>query len=140
MSALARTTHNPDTFIFMGADIASHPGEFRPSIYVQLPARITPTYQKIHPHGCFDSPFYHIGTWPDGDSCADDLPAALESHRKLQLVDAQTEQVFVILAHDENVKDVVDFFPKSANHWKELGWADRARWMFLRDFREVVSE
>lgn len=69
-----------------------------------------------------------------------DLPAALESHRKLRLVDAQSAQVFVILAHDENVGDVIDLFPKSVNAWKKLGWADKARWMFLGDFKEAVSE
>ena len=70
----------------------------------------------------------------------EDVPTALESHRKLRLVDAQSAQVFVILAHDENVGDVIDFFPKSVNAWKELGWADRARWMFLGDFKEAVAE
>lgn len=69
-----------------------------------------------------------------------DMSAALESHQKLRVVDALSAQVFVILAHDENVGSVIDFFPKNVNGWKKLGWADRARWMFLGDFREAVSE
>jgi hypothetical protein len=138
----------------MGGDIASHPGEFRPSQHIPLPALITPSplnyssptpcpghaFQKIHPQGRNDTPFYRIGTWPDGDSCAVDLPAALESHRKLRVIDAQSQHVFVILAHDENVGAVIDFFPKSANAWKKMGWGDKARWMFLGDYKEAVSE
>lgn len=45
----------------------------------------------------------------------------------------------MILAHDENVGEVLDFFPKAANCWKQLGWGDSARWMFLGDFREAVE-
>jgi hypothetical protein len=138
----------------MGADIASHAGEFRPSRYVPLPTLVSPNplnyslpapcpghiFEKIHPQECGNSPFYRIGTWPDGESCADDLPAALESHQKLQVIDAQLTQVFVILAHDETLNDVIEFFPKAANHWKQLGWADKTRWMFLRDFKEAITE
>ena len=154
ISALARTTTSPHTFIFIGGDISNHAGEFRPSEHIPLPALISPNplnnfspvpcpghiFEKIHPKGHGHSPFYGIGTWPDGDSCALDLPAALESHRKLRLLDAQDAQVFVILAHDENIGDVIDFFPKNANAWKKLGWADKARWMFLGDYKEAVSE
>ena len=154
ISALARTTSDPDTFIFMGGDIANHAGEFRPSQHVPLPSLILPNpldrssstpcpgqiFDKIHRTGRCNTPFYRIGTWPDGDLTVGDLPAALESHQKLQHVDAQKAQVFVILAHDETVSDVMDFFPKSINSWKELGWGERARWSFLGDFKEAVSE
>src|ERR1700750_1370764 len=123
----------------MGADIASHAGEFRPSTYVPLPSLISPNplsyssptpcpghiFEKIHPIQRADAPFYRIGTWPDGDSCADDLPAALDSHEKLQVIDAQSSQIFVILAHDETIQDVIEFFPKAANQWKSLGWGEK---------------
>jgi hypothetical protein len=138
----------------MGADIASHPGEFRPSEYLPLPSLISPNplnygslapcpghiFERIHPKGCGDSPFYYIGTWPDGDSCADDLSAAVDSHQKLQLIDAQSSQVFVILAHDETIGDMIDLFPKTANKWKQLGWSEKARWRFLRDFRDAIPK
>ncbi|KFY74810.1 hypothetical protein V499_05190 [Pseudogymnoascus sp. VKM F-103] len=154
MCALARTTTNPDTFIFMGGDIASHAGEFRPTKYVPLPSLISPNplnflspkpcpghlFESIHPQRCGNSPFYRMGTWPDGDPTNEDVPAAVESQQKLQLVDAHSDQVFVILSHDENVGDVIDFFPKIANGWKELGWGDKARWMFLGDFKEAITE
>lgn len=150
---LARTTCNPDTFILMGGDIASHAGEFRPSKYIPLPAMIRPNplnpasptpcpghiFEKIHPQKSGTSPYYRHGTWADGDSTAEDLPAAIASLEKLQVVDAWSSSVFVILAHDENVGEVLDFFPKAANCWKQLGWGDSARWMFLGDFREAVE-
>ncbi|KFY35921.1 hypothetical protein V494_05478 [Pseudogymnoascus sp. VKM F-4513 (FW-928)] len=116
MCALARTTTNPDTFIFMGGDIASHAGEFRPTKYVPLPSLISPNplnflspkpcpghlFENIHPKRCGNKPFYRMGTWPDGDPTNEDVPAAVESQQKLQLVDAHADQVFVILSHDEN--------------------------------------
>jgi len=137
----------------MGADIASHAGEFRPSRYAPLPAFISPNplnlsspspcpghiFESIHHQRHGNSPFYRIGTWPDGDSCADDLDAAVDSHQKLQILDAQLSQILVILAHDEHIGGVIDLFPKKANHWKQLGWADKVRWMFLRDFKEAIT-
>lgn len=154
MCALARTTRDPDTFIFMGGDIASHAGEFRPTKYVPLPSLISPNplnhsssvpcpghiFAAIHPEKSGTSPFYRMGTWPSGESTAEDVPAAVESYRKLQLVDAHPEQVFVILAHDENIEDVVDFFPKRANQWKQLGWGSKCRWLFLGDFRQAIIQ
>jgi hypothetical protein len=153
MSALARTTINPDTFIFMGGDIASHPGEFRPTSYLPLPSLIFPNplnistgtscpghiFQCIHPQKSNKTPFYKPGTWPSGQPTNDDPAAALETHKKLQLLDAQSQQVLVILAHDECMQDVIGFFPKDANRWKELGWGDKARWLFLGDFKEAVT-
>lgn len=138
----------------MGGDIASHAGEFRPTKYVPLPPLISPNplnhssptpcpghiFEKIHPQKCGNAPFYRIGTWPDGEPAADDLPAAIESNRKLQLIDALSTRVFVILAHDENMGGVIDFFPKTANEWKALGWGDKARWRFLGDFAEAVNQ
>ena len=138
----------------MGGDIASHAGEFRPSEYLPLPSLISPNplnrssptpcpghiFEKIHPQKSRNSPFYQIGTWSDGESTAEDLPAAMETHEKLRLVDAHPSQVFVILAHDENIEDVIDFFPKTANRWKELGWGNNARWMFLGDFKGAIEE
>jgi hypothetical protein len=137
----------------MGGDIASHAGEFRPSRYCPLPSLISPNplnysspspcpghlFESIHPKQHGDTPFYRIGTWPDGECCAVDLPAAMESHRKLQLIDAPSAEVFVILAHDEIVGDVIDLFPKTANQWKQLGWGEKSRWMFLRDFKDAIA-
>lgn len=154
ISGLARTTSEPDTFIFMGGDIASHAGEFRPTKYVPLPSLILPNplnlssptpcpghiFEEIHPQKCGNSPFYCMGTWPDGFPTNDDPEAAIESQRKLQLLDAYMNQVFVILAHDETVEGVIDFFPKTANQWKERGWGNEVRWLFLGDFREAVTQ
>ena len=80
-----------------------------------------------------------MGLWPDGEPTNDDTELAYKSQEKLQLLDAHPNQVFVIIAHDENMVDVIEFFPKTANRWKELGWGDEARWMFLGDFKDAVA-
>jgi hypothetical protein len=154
LCALARTTTNPDTFIFLGADIAHHAGEFRPSAHLPLPSEILPNplhlsslfpcpgsiFEAIHPEHRNDQPFYRLGTWPDGSPAAYDLDKAHESLDKLGVYDAQTEQVFVILAHDDAMRETIDFFPRDVNNWKERGWGDVTRWVFLRDFKEAVIE
>lgn len=30
--------------------------------------------------------------------------------------------------------DVLEFFPRDANAWKEKGWKEKGRWGFLQDF------
>lgn len=54
----------------------------------------------------------------------------METTGKVQRFDAHPE-VFVVIAHDDTLKGVVDFFPLGANAWKEKKWADTARWRFL---------
>ena len=53
--------------------------------------------------------------------------------------DAQ-ENILVMIAHDNTMLDVVDFFPHSANDWKSKGWREKGLWKFLRDFHEAVKE
>lgn len=57
---------------------------------------------------------------------------------KLQEVDV-TDNVLVVLAHDESLLDVVDFYPAKANDFVEKGWVKKCRWRFLRDFAGVVG-
>src|SRR5687768_10801423 len=38
LGGLARTSSNPDTFIFMGADLCHHPGVMRPTRHLPYPA------------------------------------------------------------------------------------------------------
>ena len=44
------------------------------------------------------------------------------------------ESVFSIIAHDMSLFDVVEFYPKKANEWREKGWCREGRWRFLREF------
>jgi hypothetical protein len=95
--------------------------------------------EAMHPEKCRNKPFYQIGLWPEGDSAAHDLGKYKESLEKLKICDIQTDQVFIILAHDEHLLDVLDFFPRDVNQWREKGWGDRARWMFLVDFKAAMT-
>jgi hypothetical protein len=163
LSALARTTSSSsghdgddDTFVFMGGDIASHCGEFRPTEHVPLPSMISPNpldphfqthsdpcpghiFEKIHYKRRNDTPFYSIGTWPDGDPAAEDMSAAVDSQSKLKVLDAHPNQILVILAHDEHIGGVIDLFPKDINDWRQRGFGDKARWLFLGDFKQAVE-
>lgn len=61
-----------------------------------------------------------------------DIPLAKNTVRQLQQFDCH-EDVFVIIAHDNTVRDGVPHFPASLNAWKEQGWGQKLKWAFLRD-------
>lgn len=139
--ALARTTD--DTFIFMGGDAGHHGGEFRPTAYRPLPDSISPSpltklpstgvcpgsiFEAIHRTRSRTEPFYVL---TEGMNV--DLPAAQATLEKMTGFDAY-DNVFVIIAHDAFLLDIVDFYPKSLNRWKEKRWAETGRWRFLGDF------
>jgi hypothetical protein len=56
---------------------------------------------------------------------------------KVQEADVR-EEILVVMAHDESLLGVIDFFPKYANGFVEKGWVQEGRWGFLNDFREAV--
>lgn len=145
ISGLARTKADPPEFMFLGGDIAHHSGEFRPTEYLPLPEQISPSpiasmticpgslFEAIHPDQANYStkPFHHLTT--EGGVHAD-TPAAQDSLDKMQEFDAQ-DNVFVAIAHDRTLYEVVEYFPKSgANEWKAKGWKTEGRWRFLGDF------
>ncbi|KAI9738398.1 MAG: hypothetical protein M1834_008901 [Cirrosporium novae-zelandiae] len=150
LCGLARTTTEPGTYVLMGADTAHHGGQFRPTPYLPLPSSILPNpldfyshtpcpgalFERIHPKRTTIAPFYGIA----GDGVVHEIKEAREAIEKLEEFDGHTDQVFVIVAHDDTVLDIVDFFPKNLNAWKENGWAEKVRWRFLKDFKEAVSE
>lgn len=161
MCGLARTTSSfamrpqhmadRDTFIFMGGDIAHHGGEFRPSVYRPLPS-ILPDFPLFHPFSssgvmppcpgellatihCAQSatePFYTSNR-------ADDQDKAIESIRRMMEFDAR-DTIFVVLAHDATLLNVVDCYPTTANDWYAKEWAKKSRWLFLNDFENDVKE
>jgi hypothetical protein len=51
LGALARTTTNRDTFIFMGGDLSHHGGQLRPSKYLHIPPQLSGLNRHQHP-GC----------------------------------------------------------------------------------------
>lgn len=148
LCALARTTSNPPTFMFLGGDIAHHAGEFRPTEYLPLPDSITPSplrapftaqgtfcpgeaFQAIHPSKSRTQPYFTPAT---GEHAVHlDVAEAKNSIEKMTEFDAY-ENVFSVIAHDGSLFDVVDFYPKPANEWKAKGWAREGQWRFLKDF------
>ncbi|KAB2573350.1 Cytochrome P450 monooxygenase andK [Lasiodiplodia theobromae] len=150
---LARTT--PNSFILTGGDIAHHGGEFRPSPFLPLPEQVAPSpfssppFQlgtfcpgalieaRIHPQqtGGRTTPFYKLAPTGVPDH---DLETAQKSAEQLGEFDGD-DDVFVIIAHDAKLKDIVDFYPKTANAWKEKGWKGVGLWRFLEDFAGAVK-
>jgi glyoxylase-like metal-dependent hydrolase (beta-lactamase superfamily II) len=151
LCALARATSTPASFIFMGGDACHHGGEFRPSKYLPLPDSILPnpfsrSSSSPCPGSLFDDllggdksrPFFEISNLPDGKSVAHDFDDAVLTIGKVQEADAR-EEILVVMAHDESLLEVVDFFPEEANGFVEKGWVRDGRWGFLKDFREAVE-
>lgn len=149
--APANDTDNP-TFILMGGDACHHGGEFRPTPYLPLPTHISPNpldrhsaqpcpgalFEAIHRHENGTEPFYEVAVLPGGKGAAHDAVEATETIGKLEEFDADPG-VFVVVAHDESLREVVEFFPAGANAWRERRWGEVGRWGFLKDFREAVK-
>jgi hypothetical protein len=146
ISALARTTSKKgeSTFIFMGGDIAHTQAIFRPSARLPLPETIpdpnqppststvsSEQYTMLHPsYTASDNSLARstpFGNVPE----AEHDPAQLQiSVNKLVEFDGK-ENILVVLAHDAGLLDVLDFFPKDINDWKEKGWKEQGHWRFL---------
>jgi glyoxylase-like metal-dependent hydrolase (beta-lactamase superfamily II) len=152
MCGLARVTTNPSSFIFMGGDACHHGGEFRPSKYLPLPSSISPNPLDLQsnnpcPGSMFDGllrdgdnkkPFYVIARPEDGSGVAHDADEAEVTIEKVMEADANDE-VLVVMAHDDSLLDVVDFFPEYANEFKQKGWSEKGRGLFLKDFAQAVG-
>ncbi|KIW84400.1 hypothetical protein Z517_03650 [Fonsecaea pedrosoi CBS 271.37] len=144
LSGLARTTANPDTFIFMGGDLCHHSGEMRPSKYLHIPSEIAlPSFTRgtcpgaafekllVERTGSREKPFFEPGFGLD-------LEEATRTIVKAQDADA-SENIWFIYAHDPSLIGTVDLFPLSANQWKEHGWRRKTLWCFLEDFRDAAD-
>ncbi|OJD29674.1 metallo-beta-lactamase superfamily protein [Diplodia corticola] len=155
---LSRTT--PTTFILTGGDAAGHHGgELRPSPYLPLPSHLSPSpfslprpfqpgtacpgsllEQRIQaPRGRdpgATTPFYKLAPTGMPDFELDVAQATVDW---LAAFDGD-ERVLVVTAHDAKLKGVVEFFPKTANAWRERGWKAEGLWRFLEDFKGAVGE
>ncbi|KAI1335981.1 beta-lactamase-like protein [Xylariaceae sp. FL0016] len=150
---LARVTSNPDSFILMGGDAVHHGGEMRPHQWLPLPSDVTPhpfmpmspspcpgsLFEPILRNGSREEPIYIPAEKPPvGPKVHYDVPLMIESIKKLQELDAQSN-VLVVPAHDVTMLSVVDFFPKPANSFMEKGWVQKTRWAFLADFARATG-
>jgi hypothetical protein len=142
MGALARTTTNPDTFIFMGGDLSHHGGQLRPSKHLHIPAQLSGPNR--HPGSSFErlllsrtgsteTPFF-LSTAPQ----VVDEEGLARTRSRAQKADAQ-ENIWLVCAHDPVISQVADFFPASANDWKAKGWRSQTLWSFLDDFHDAVE-
>ncbi|KAL2834384.1 beta-lactamase-like protein [Aspergillus cavernicola] len=138
LSALVRTSTNPDTFILLAADAVHDMGEIRPSEYLPLPKEID-LHHYGYPAPC---PGHLVEMFQDSrgrepmqplfiPSTAESLSTARATISKLQEADCQ-DNILAICGHDNALAEVIDLFPKSANHWKAKGWSGRIHWAFLR--------
>ncbi|KAK2774063.1 hypothetical protein CKAH01_13286, partial [Colletotrichum kahawae] len=149
---IVRTTTAPDTFVFMGADAANHNGEFRPSQYKPLPESISPhplLPKSVHP--CpgeswaryLESrgrskrmPFFSIPDTSAGAAYTYDVQASNKTIEMVQDIDSG-EDILIVIAHDESIRGIVDFFPRSINDWKAKRWGANHAWAFLKDFQKI---
>lgn len=122
ISGFARTT--PETFVFMGGDVCHFGGSFRPTVYAPMPAEIpanvpldksrfrmpcpcsvfAPSHRD--PPNVRTSAFYQVTQEPGAWYV--DSPVAQKSVDRLEEFDAD-ENVFVCVAHDGGLLDVVDW-------------------------------
>ncbi|KAH6651528.1 beta-lactamase-like protein [Truncatella angustata] len=143
IGGLVRTTSNPDTFAVLGGDAYHSAGELRPTTYKPLPEDI-PNHDSLFSAGSkysscpclffkhlqekrdrtIEQPFFEVVQ-------GHDVVAANDTLRKSQFPDAQDHLIY-LSAHDDALRGVFDFYPKSANNWKELGWKAKIDWDFLR--------
>lgn len=166
MCALARTSSEPPSFIFMGADCCHHAGALRPSknSLLDLQGLIGCTMQQ---HGCSGAANRDLAA-VGGKSAqkpvpcpgdfllsildkANDRPlfgvprnlifpehdAAVETVAKIQELDS-LDEVFVIISHDMSIRDHIPLFPDNINGWREADLRRRTRWLFLKDFKDGV--
>lgn len=145
LGGLVRTT--PDTFVFLGADMAHFPGLYRPTRYIPMPENL-PTETKLdsrfsHPCPCSvftachakqdnakTTPFYHVSQLKE--SWFEDAALAQDGVDGLAEFDA-SEDVFMAVAHDPALQEVVDVFPAKMTDWKARGWARQSHWHFVNE-------
>lgn len=151
--ALARVTTSPDSFIFMGGDACHHGAEFRPSKYLPLPASISPNplnlkgsspcpgalFSDILQGGDTRKPFFNVARHNVPSPSGYDPDVAEATIGKVMEADARPD-ILVVIAHDETLLDVVEFFPKYANDFMERGWVAKSKWLFLKDFVKAIEK
>ena len=145
LCALARTSANPATFVFLGGDSAHHCGEFRPSAYVPMPNYVTPDPVVTSPSGApplCARPWYEAlqtsrNQDPTGPlfrpAFGQDMDQVEDTIQKMQEFDGDSNNL-VILAHDPAFRAPnVPRFPKAINNWKVIGLGDALRWAWIAD-------
>jgi hypothetical protein len=140
-----RTSADPASFIFIAADSVHLAGEFRPTEALPLPdvidipgivPRPCPGEEllKIHPRGSRTLPY--LGLAPRFPEHLEDAEKTIESIEKFDADD----RVLVVFAHDVPIYKTLDYYPVTANDWKDKGWKSIGRWAFLADLQKIARE
>ncbi|KAI5196067.1 hypothetical protein AUEXF2481DRAFT_111853 [Aureobasidium subglaciale EXF-2481] len=140
MCGLARVLSEPSRFVFMGGDIAHHAGQLRPSKYRPL-STIRPQLRVVDlesANGAIQqiaedesrTPFYRPSPGVHHDVEA--LETSLDAVRRFDADD----RVMILLAHDESLRQRLDFFPNSLSKCFDKATHDEIRWGFLEDFQK----
>ncbi|KAJ7671566.1 hypothetical protein DFH06DRAFT_980155, partial [Mycena polygramma] len=142
--ALARVT--PTSFVFLGADACHHPGILRPTakLHRHFPCpgdllaatriSVSATHFSLPSPDAtrqFDLLARTVPRLDIADNGNFEAPrVARASIAKMADFDAN-EDVFVVLAHDASLVDVVGPFPASLDAWQTKDWKSRVTWAFL---------
>lgn len=144
INALARTSADPSTFIFLAADSVHLAGEIRPSEVLPLPDEVdvhgivprpcpAEHLLRIHPRNSRTVPYLGL------DPCfPENLKDAEETIESIQKFDAD-DRVLVLRSHDVSMYQILEYYPASANDWKQKGWKLTGRWAFLTDLRQTAN-
>ncbi|KAK7025221.1 Metallo-beta-lactamase superfamily protein [Favolaschia claudopus] len=147
LTALARVT--PTTFILLGGDTFHHVGEARPRPALQknfpCPAHILEEAKTAISTDFFWSPRSRDGAFDlrsrssqllavsdTPDSFYADPVASQVSLEKIATFDADPD-VFVVIAHDISIRDVIPYFPASLNDWKARDLKEKTLWSFIEE-------
>ena len=144
MCGLARTTADPPSFVFMGADACHNAGVLRPSQYIHLP-QPSSTSQVCSYGGCPGDIIMHLASWKGVDEpffqvargpLFHDHGAAMKTVSKIQGMDADCS-LLVLLAHDESLDEHLPLFPERVNDWLAQNLGDDSRWAFCKEFKDM---
>jgi glyoxylase-like metal-dependent hydrolase (beta-lactamase superfamily II) len=146
LCALARTSTSPDTFVFLGGDVAHHCGELRPSRHVPLPETISPSplpgaasskTSTFTPKEWFSklqaSRNRDANTALYQPAFGHNMDQVLESIAKTQEYDGD-DHILVLLAHDAAFRDPsVPKLPEALNDWHSRRLGEKFRWTWIGD-------
>ncbi|KAH0170966.1 hypothetical protein KCU67_g2391, partial [Aureobasidium melanogenum] len=134
MCGLARVSADPPRFIFMGGDIAHHPGQIRPSSYRPLPVsrpslRLAGSDEQVRTRGCgLEDPFHE-----PSPGIHYDLKILQESLKAVRKFDGD-DRILILLAHDSSVREHLELFPSKIDKAFDQRTHYQIRWEFLKGF------
>ncbi|KAJ7431360.1 hypothetical protein B0H11DRAFT_2131044 [Mycena galericulata] len=147
LTAFARVTANPSSFIILAGDTFHHAGEARPRPLFQqsfpCPAHLLAEARTAISTNYFWSPYSTLGQFDipsraaqllaisdTPDSYYADPVTSQVSLEKIALFDAD-EDFFVLVTHDFSVVSALAYYPEELNGWKTSGWKQQTVWSFV---------